>query len=315
MSRIDFSFGNAISHYSKTGGPGGFLWKYALIFALVTCTLQALAIWLQWPIYEVYIRFFTEGGGDIEPYLDELTAASNQSTLRGLLIMPLSVLVWVAFEGANQRRYMRSEGFRLRIGADEGRLLVVGLIWIAMFIGLYIGLIIAVIIPVVLGLVLGEDLIGVSIIFGVVFMIGVMILALWLCARLSAAAALTVRDQQIRFFESWRVTKGKGWTIVGAWIVLMLIIMLVYLVLYIAAAALGFGLIAAQVPDFGDGRFPEEEIMAAVASPAFWGPMLLVLFAFFLVQAAFQHIISGPAALAARTDEDWAGADLAGEFV
>ena len=314
MTQIAFSFGNAISHYSKTGGPGGFLWKFALVFALVTCVMQGLGLWLQWPIYEVYIRIFTEGGGDIEPYLDDLTRAANQTTLRSLVMMPLGILVWMAFEGANQRRYMRGEGFRLRIGADEGRLFVVGLIWIALFIGLYIGMIFAIIIPVIMGAVMGEDGIGLALVVGAVFVTGYLLFMLWISARLSAAAALTVRDQQIRFFESWKVTKGKGWTIVGAWIVLMLIMMLIYIVLYIVAAALGFALIAAQVPDFTDGNVVESQVMSAVTSPAFWGPMLLVLFSFLVVQALFQHIISGPAALAARTDADWAGADVAAEF-
>ena len=43
--------------------------------------------------------------------------------------------------------------------------------------------------------------------------------------------------------------------------------------------------------------------------------MLGVVFVFLMVQAMFQHIFSGPAALAARTDPAWAGTDLVGEFL
>ena len=314
MTPIPFSFGNAISHFSKTGGPGGFLLKFALAYAAVTCVLQAFSIWLQWPLYEVYLEMFTQGGGDIEAYADDLARASNETTVRGLLVMPLGILIWLVFEGANQRRYMRAEGFHLRIGADEGRIFVVGLIWVALFIALYIGVFIAIMIPVIIGVAMGEDGALLAILAGLVIVGGYLLLALWIAARLSAAAALTVRDRQIRFFESWKVTRNKAWTIVGAWIVLGLILMVVYLVLYLLVIALGFGLIAAQVPDFADGRFAEEEILAVVMSPAFWGPMLVVLFVFLMVQAFFQHIFSGPAALAALTDDDWAGADVASEF-
>ncbi|MEZ5946864.1 MAG: hypothetical protein R3C13_08905 [Hyphomonas sp.] len=314
MAGLEFNFGNAISHYSKTGGPRGFLWKYALVFGLVTLAVQAVAIWLQWPIYEMYLRMITEGG-DIESHASEINRMSATVGFRGLWIMPLGILSWVVFEGANQRRYMRGDGFSLRLGADEGRLFIVGLIWFALFIGLYIGLIIAMFVPLLIGVALGQAGAMIGAIVMILSLFGFVAVALWIAARLSAAAALTVRDQEIRFFESWKVTKGKGWTIVGAWIVLFLIIMVVFVILYLIAAALGFGILGAQVPGLFEGNADEAAVSAAITSPAFWGPLLLVFFFVFLVQAAFQHIISGPAALAARTDDDWAGADLAGEFV
>ncbi|MEZ6012037.1 MAG: hypothetical protein R3C08_09235 [Hyphomonas sp.] len=313
MNPIPFSFGNAISHYTKTGGPGGFLWKFALAYALFTCVTQAMSVWLQWPIYEIYLRMITDSG-DMESHMEDLNNISAMASLRGLLVMPLGILLWMVFEGANQRRYMRGDGFRLRIGADEGRLFVVGLIWMAFFIAIYIGFAISIIIPIFMGLTLGADGAWISVLLGFAIIAGYFLLVLWIAARLSAAAALTVRDRQIRFFESWRITKGKGWTILGSWVVLMLIMLFVYVVLYVAAAALGWSLINAQVPDFNDGSHDQSEIVAAVISPAFFGPMLGLLFVFMLVQAAFMHVFSGPAALAARTDPAWSGMDLAGEF-
>lgn len=313
MSPIPFSFGNAISHYTKTGGPGGFLWKFALAYALLTCVMQAASVWLQWPIYEIYLRMITDSG-DMDSHMEDLNSVSPMTSLRGLLVMPLGILAWMVFEGANQRRYMRGDGFRLRIGADEGRLLVVGLIWFAFFIAIYIGFAISIIIPIATAMTLGADGAWISALLGFAIILGYFLLVLWLAARFSAAAALTVRDRQIRFFESWRITKGKGWTILGAWIVLMLIMLFVYALLYVVAAALGWGLISAQVPGFNDGSHDQSEIVAAVASPAFLAPMLGMIFVFMLVQAVFQHVFSGPAALAARTDPAWSGTDLAGEF-
>ncbi|MEZ5998312.1 MAG: hypothetical protein R3B98_06425 [Hyphomonas sp.] len=314
MTRLDFNFGNAVSHYSKTGGPSGFLWKFALVFALVTLVIQAVGIWLQWPLYELYLRMFTEGGGDIEAYADEINRMSMTIGLRGLWIMPLGILTWVVFEGANQRRYMRGEGFSLRIGADEGRLFIVGLIWFALFIGLYIGMIIVMIVPVLIGAALGSAGAAIGAILMLLALFGYLIAMLWVAARLSAASALTVRDREIRFFESWKVTKNKGWTIVGAWIVILLILMVIYMVLYAIAAAVGFAIVNAQVPGLMDGTPDEAALTAALASPGLWGPLLVIFFIAFLVQAASQHILSGPGALAARTDDDWAGADVAGEF-
>ena len=312
MSRIPFSFGNAISHYSKTGGPGGFLWKFALAYAVVTCVLQAVSIWLQWPLYEVYLRMITDSGGDFEAYADEIGRVSGTTSLRALLIMPVGLLVWMMFEAANQRRYMRAEGFSLRLGGDEWRLLVIGIIWVVTLFVMYFGFAFTIVIPVALGLALGSKGATIALLLGIVLVTVYLIFMLWAVARLSAASALTVRDRRIRFFESWKVTKGKGWTILGTWIVLGLIAMVAGIVFYLIAAAVGFGLVAAQVPDFTDDA-AGAAIMSALASPAFWGPMLLVAFVYIMLGAMFMHIYSGPAALAARTDSDWSG-DVAGEF-
>ena len=105
MTSMPFSFGNAVSHYSKTGGPGGFLWRFALTYALIGCVLQAVSVWLQWPLYEIYIRMFTEGGGDIDPYIDDINRASATTTLGALLVMPFGLLLWLMFEAASQRYF------------------------------------------------------------------------------------------------------------------------------------------------------------------------------------------------------------------
>jgi hypothetical protein len=253
-------------------------------------------------------------GGDFEAYADDISRVSATTSLKGLLMLPLTVLIWVMFEGASQRRYMRGEGFHLRIGADEGRIFVVGLIWMALLIAMYFAFAISIIIPVAVGLMLGSDGAIIAVLLGIVIVTAVIVLFFWIFARLSAAASLTVRDRQIRFSSSWRVTKGKGWTILGAWIVLMLIASVAVIVFYLVAAALGIGIVSSQVPDLLDGRGSEAEVLAALASPVFWIPMSLILLAFLLFQSSLMHVFGGPAALAARTDPEWMGAGVAGEF-
>ena len=314
MAPISFSLGNAISHFTKTDGPKGFLWKFALAYALAACLLQVISVFLQWPVYEAYIGLFANGGGDFDGYVEDMENVSMASRLSGLLILPLAILLWILFEGANQRRYMRGEGFGLRIGADEGRLFVVGLIWMALFIAMYIGFAIMIAIPVAVGLAVGSDAAMLAVLLGIVLVLGYMVLTLWFSARLSAAAALTVRDRQIRFFESWRVTRGKGWTILGAWIVLGLIAMVVMMLFYLLMAGLGIGLLAAQLPGVMQGDASEGDIITAIANPMFWGPMLVIFLAFAVFQSTLMHIFSGPAALAARTDPAWMSQGMLGEF-
>ncbi|MEX1251437.1 MAG: hypothetical protein WEA77_09615 [Hyphomonas sp.] len=147
MSSDKAGLKGAALHFLRTDGPRGFLMRFAFVYAAATLVMQVFGLWLQAPVYEIYLRAFAENDGDITAYADELNAVSLQSNLGSLLMLPVSLAIWVMFEGASQRRYIRAEGFRLRISADEGRLALVGLIWGALLIGGYFALALGAIIP------------------------------------------------------------------------------------------------------------------------------------------------------------------------
>ncbi|MBY9066804.1 hypothetical protein K1X12_07820 [Hyphomonas sp. WL0036] len=297
--RPEFTFGGAMSHFQNTGGPKGFLLKFALVYAVIGVATQALALWLQWPVYEIYIRAFTEGEGDISLYMDELAAVSMRSNLMGILMLPVSALVWAMFEAASQRRYMRSARFRLTVGADEGRLLVVALIWVAFVIAAYFAFAIGVLIPAVIGgVVFGA---AGAVIFGIVAAIAALGTLLWLVARFSPAAALTVRDRHIRFFEAWNVTRGKGWTLFGCYLLMIVISLVSVLIFYGVLFAAGIAVLGQL-----DGTAPEE-MTRALVTPQIIVPAALAGFVAICFQAALMHIFGGPAALAAKRDPAWAG--------
>ncbi|MEH6488771.1 hypothetical protein [Hyphomonas oceanitis] len=303
MNPVSFDFGNAMMHFRKTGGPKGFLLSYGATYVLLYVILSAVSIGLQWPIY----------GAMFDPAAMEdpmvMEAAMMQHMWRVLLgyviLIPLGLGFWIIFEGASQRRYMRAEGFRLRLGGDEWRLLVVGLIWFVLFIGLYLGGIIAFIVPMAIAAATGTGegaMIGGLLTF--VLALAYMIFALWLCARFSPAAALTVRDRRIRFGQAWRVTKGKAWTIVGSWIVLGLIMSVVFFVIYMIFAVLA---VASLMPMMNGMESDDPSaILRALLSPAVLIPGALFMVVLFFLQGCGMHILSGPAALAARTDPEWA---------
>lgn len=302
MSKRELTIGNAISHFSWTGGPKGFLLRFALGYAVVSVLVQGISFFFQAPIYEIYIRAFTEGDGDLSLYMDEMNRVSMQANLGSLLLLPISLLMWVMFEAASQRRYMRGEGLRLTVGADEGRMAIVGLIWIALLIGAYIGLIILVLVPVGIGALIGGA--AVAGILGVVGGLAGLAVMLWIFARLAPAASLTIRDRQIRFFEAWRVTRGRAGTLFASYLVLFLLMMVIYLIGYGLVFMLGYMLIA---PGLSEGSASAEAVLAAMSAPGFWIPVGIGAFLLFIVGAAFMHVFGGPAALAAKTDPDWSG--------
>ncbi len=305
------SLSGATLHFLYTEGPRGFLMRFAVAYAALALVIQAIGLWLQAPIYEIYLRAFVENDGDITPYIDEMNAVALQSNLGSLLMLPITLALWVLFEGASQRRYIRAEGFRLKISADEGRLALVGLIWGALLFGGYIALAFAAMIP---GLIAGA-IAGVvaGVLVGLlVFIVGA-IAALWLFARLSPASALTIRDRQIRFFEAWNVTRGNGWGLTGSYFMLLLGFTILSLIAYGVLGLLGFILISPAI-ESSAGAETADAVLATMVQPAFWGPMAFAMFLVMIVQSILAHALGGPAAWVVRQDSLQGGTILSETF-
>jgi hypothetical protein len=306
------SLNGATLHFLRTEGPRGFLMRFALVYAVVAIALQAVTFWMQAPVYEVYLRACIENECDFVPYMDELNSVSLQSNMFTLLMLPFSLAVWVLFEGASQRRYIRSEGFRLALGADEGRLAIVALIWIALLFGGYLGLVFGAMIPgVIIGFV-GGAAAGV-VAGGSIFLCG-MIGALWLFARLSPASALTIRDRQIRFFEAWNLTRRNGWRLAGSYFLLLLGFVLLSLVSYGVLLLIGILLVAPAI-ESSSGRDTGPAILAAMSQPYFWAPVSLVFFLMLMMQSLFAHAMGGPAAFLVRQSTAQSGTAISETFV
>jgi hypothetical protein len=311
MTDAPFSAGRAATHFLSTEGPRGFLLRFALVYALLSLVLQVISGWVSAPIYAVYLRVFTEGGGDLTPYMDEINAASGQANLTSLALLPVSLALWVVFEAASQRRYIRADGFGLRLGADEGRLAIVGMIWFALLIAAYFALALAALIPgVIAGLVAGA--VAGFAVGGIALTVG-LVATTWLFARLSAASALTIRDQQIRFFESWTLTRGHGWSLTSSYLILFLVIIVVSLIVYGALFLLAFVLLFPVIGTDPDA-VTSGVILAEIAKPGFWGPMALAMFLVLLVFGVFTHALGGPPALLVRRRTDEGGMTITDTF-
>jgi hypothetical protein len=147
---------------------------------------------------------------------------------RLLPVYLLSLILWTVTLAAAQRAILRPERsrfFYLRLGMDELRLALLALLLV---LGSYIVL-------VALGLVAAIFLVGmgaaagfiVKAIIGGVIGLACLVLFAWLEVRLSLAFPLTLLRRRIVIGESWRLTRGRFWTLFGAYLVLFLIMMVV----------------------------------------------------------------------------------------
>ncbi|WP_298917526.1 hypothetical protein [uncultured Algimonas sp.] len=293
---MQFEFENAFLHFARTGAPRGFVWRYALAYLLVTLLFGGVMALLfgGW-----YVDMFSAVASDDPQAVIETTQMSgSMMALIYLVVLPLSLLFYAVFEAAYLRRYMRRDRFRLRLGADEWRVFVVLLIWMVAFIASTIVIAIAIALAVLfVGIAMGslESETGPPTAFmliGTLSYIAVFVGLGALAVRFSPAAALTIRDRRVRFFEAWRATKGKFWTLFGAYAAWLALAMVAYIVvmavfMVILMPVMG-GMESVEAPDMS---FP----------PALLALMALLYLAMLVASALFYYVWAGPAALAAKT--------------
>ena len=154
----------------------------------------------------------------------------------------------------------------LRLGRDEGRLFLVGLIYIC-GVALFAGLAMA------LGGLAGQA--------GGMVRVAAGLLALvvggWLALRFGLVGPLSFAEGRIDFARSWRLTKGQVWPLLGMWFLNFCLVMFVWLALYLAVFVLS-GLLTGfhgfAPADDGEalqshpGRYLIEAIIPVLALPA-----------------------------------------------
>jgi hypothetical protein len=303
-----FSFDNAAFHFSRTDGPPGFLPRYLAAYAVGVIFLAVISFFALQPLFSAYAEMFAmmaQGASErqIENALnDALIVNLGRISLGYLLMMVIYAGFWSMMESAVLRRYVREEGFRIGWGADEWRMLAVGLIWMVTFIGAYIALILGMVVLIApLGGFIsdgGGALIGIW-----MFIVTLTLLFVWLyvAVKLSPAGAMTIRDQKVTFFGAWGASKGRFWPVFGAFVVLGLILYVGILILYLIGAFAVFGTLMGGI-DVSSGEADPDQVMALIMSPGILIPVAVLYFAMLLYQGFWQYAWAGVPALVATTD-------------
>ncbi|HWI86717.1 MAG TPA: hypothetical protein VNT42_10405, partial [Sphingomonas sp.] len=116
----------------------------------------------------------------------------------------------------------------LRAGMDELRLLAVMLI---LMIGGYLALLLVILavgaLVAILAAAAGST--GVAAVVGVIFGFAILCLATWVAVRFSPAGPLTIYRRKIVIGPAWRLTRGTFWRLFGAYVLVALVLMAIYL--------------------------------------------------------------------------------------
>ena len=307
---LEFNFSNALMHIARTDAPRGFLPKFALSYLLAAILLGGLSLIVMRPLIELYVGLFTAmGSGALDAnddaavgqyMLDNMDGLTQTMGLAFLLLLPCTLGIWAVFEASIQRFYVRKDTFRLRLGNDEWRLMAVGLVvYLLLFVVLFISIIPMAIVVGIAGATGSPSIAILGVVIGYIVMLAILF---WYIVKVSAASALTIRDEQVRIFESFRVTKGRFWPIFFAFLIIWFGMYILQSTIY----GMGIFAVIAQFSELlSGGADPQlEEVMAQLQAPAVLGTMAVFFVLLSLSYGLSMILMGGPGALAALNDPD-----------
>jgi hypothetical protein len=223
-----------------------------------------------------------------------------------LLEGPLLILIFVllsAFEAAVYRWLVRNErpgGFLgLSLGADTWRVFLCYLLWLAVWVGLILACVIT------SALLIGGasaafgktngGLVALFVFIDIVAVVGAIFVVM---IRLAPAAALSVGQQRFAFFDAWKASRGKGWSMFGAYLIIAVIAMVAE---GLIGGVFAFSLMGPLIGLAASGAQPTPEQMFATIFSV-QNAILVVIFilAASVIRTMLMLAFMGVAAAAAR---------------
>lgn len=153
--------------------------------------------------------------------------------LMALVLTPVALVFGAVFLDAVFRPVLRPTDrgvFYLKLGADEGRLILLFLAWIGIALLAYLAVAIVSLLLIAISAAAAHGGRGAALpgLMVAVIVLATLCGAVWLMVRFSLAAPMTFAEKRVRVFASWGVTKGRFWSLFGcyllAWIFGLLIL-------------------------------------------------------------------------------------------
>ena len=264
---------------------------WAGLMLVTTVVFSSLLIGLAGDAYNDLIAM-QQSGERADP--ERALAAFRGMAPALLLMLPLALLYYAVLYSAAYRAILRPEeggpGF-LKVGADELRMLGATVLLALMLAGLTLGVSLVYGFLVAIAAGAGGAAAGLLAFLGFFAVIAALV---FFAVRFSLVLPATFAQRRIAVSESWRLTKGRFWPLLGAYVLsiaLAIVVWLLALMIYFAVAALVAGVSEAGAvfqPDYGS--------FASWFTPA----MILYLLVSALVNAMTTAIILAPSAMAYR---------------
>ncbi|HST91708.1 MAG TPA: hypothetical protein VLJ13_05870 [Brevundimonas sp.] len=172
-------------------------------------------------------------------------------------LLPVALIVGAMLSAAVARGVLTPSKDRygyLRLGMDEVRVLAVT--FVLGLVMTLVGALAFVTVGVLTGLAKAMVGDGLAAIIALVGLLGTLCLLIWMSVRLSLAVPITVAERRIAFFDSFRLTKGRFWPLLGMAVLALVMVLLVQLLSSIVSMPLAV-MSGLESWSFGSGQDAE----------------------------------------------------------
>lgn len=233
-----------------------------------------------------------------------MVAFAGQAGAMGGAVLVL-MMIWSAVQTCAVYRAVLRPGEAgvgyLRLGRDEWRIFTLSLLYVLLGAAAYMAVIFG--LAVVFGVAmaasqtLGAGAKPLAILFGAAASLGLLMVMAWLMVRLSLAGPMTFIEGRILLWSSWRLTRGRFWTLLGAYLNSWVLAFAVFIVGGCTALLVGYFITRQGLGGLYQSTFrPDYASLGAVFDPA----RLVVLAAQSLFVGLMTAVLTAPAAEAYR---------------
>jgi hypothetical protein len=215
-----------------------------LLGGFIALNYQALGGVMTW-----YMQLLTAAASGAQPNMDPSTLPPGLAMF-GLTLIPFFFVVYVlfaAYEAACLRWMIRGETgglMGLSLGADTWRVYFTYWIWFFLYIAFSIVFTILTGVAVAAGMATGSEADALMIGGPAVLLVTLVriVLMLYFGVRLAPAAAISVGMKKFSFFKAWTVSKGRFWSLFGAFLLVLVIFIIAEIVIGgVVLAVIGMG--------------------------------------------------------------------------
>ncbi len=171
----------------------------------------------------------------------------------------------------------------IRFGGDELRQILLMLLWFVLFIGAEICGLLVVLVPTLILTMIAKPLAALGVLFG----LAVFAAFIYGIVRLSLSSAMTFDKKRVELFASWELTKGQFWNMLGAYLLVLGLAVIIFILVGIISTAVaavlgGIGGMTAiftrNVASIGDFFAPARlavTVIQALVTPLYWALFLM----------------------------------------
>lgn len=265
-----FGMSNAVSYAFAKRERRFVLLRAALAFLLINALIYGASAYLMRDAFADYMAWATqiaESGGLASGTPPPMPPQSVLNAVPAALLLGLLFLVLMAvYEAACLRWLVRGEAggglFGLRLDADAARVLLVYLTWVGVVLAVYVALIVVgTALAFLFALVRAP--VGLFLALAPLLFLGGLI---FVGVRFAPAAAVTIQAQRYAFLRAWAVTKGRFWSLFGAFAFILILYFVASLMLYTVFMFTVMGGAMAALMEAG-GRPDPAAIAAMMTTP------------------------------------------------